>query len=152
MKISIVQQSLSTLCLTLVLASADSDAEIYKWVDANGQTHYSERRDDAGKAKPLDVRPAPAPASTPATASPQYWQDQERLFRQREVERSAQTPRAPEEARPKSLSGGRVEETDASKCNYARDIISGALAHRNGAPIDENDRQIAENDIRTYCH
>lgn len=152
MKISIIRRSLSTLCLTLMLASADSFAEIYKWVDANGQTHYSERKDDASKAKALDVKSAPEPASTPATASPQYWQDQERQFRQRQAERSAQPPRSAADTRPKSLSGGRVGETDASKCNFARDIISGALHHRNGAPTDENDRRIAENDIRSYCH
>jgi len=77
---------------------------------------------------------------------------QERQFRQRQAERSAQPPPAPADTQPKSLSGGRIEETDAAKCNYARDILSGALLHRNGAPTDENDRRIAENDSRTYCH
>jgi len=56
MKISIIRRSLSTLCLTLLLASADSFAEIYKWVDANGQTHFSERKDEAGKASEICAR------------------------------------------------------------------------------------------------
>jgi hypothetical protein len=52
---------------------------------------------------------------------------------------------------PKSLSGGKSDETDASRCNLARDVISGAVRHRNGAPTDKNDREVAENDIRAFC-
>jgi hypothetical protein len=151
MNTSRLRRRSSSFCLALLLASAGAHGEIYKWVDADGRTHFSERKDDAGKARPLDLKAAPAPASRPAAAAPDYWQDQERLFRQREAERSAQTPHAPEDTRPRSLSGGRLDETDASKCNYARDILSGALVHRSGAPTDANDRQIAENDIRSYC-
>ena len=71
MNTSIVRRSLSTLGLTLLLASAEGRAEIYKWVDANGQTHYSERKDEAGKARAVEMKIAPDPASTPATAAPQ---------------------------------------------------------------------------------
>jgi hypothetical protein len=150
MKIINFDRRLLRIGLTLWLVSASSHAEIYKWVDANGQTHYSERKDDAGKAKALDIKVRPEPAQA-ASGSPQYWQDQERQFRQRQAERSAQKPESPVDKRPKSLSGGKIDETDASKCNLARDILSGAVEHSNGAPTDPNDRHIAESDIRRYC-
>jgi hypothetical protein len=151
MKIVNLTQGVLIVCLTLV--SSAGHAEIYKWVDANGQTHFSERKDDAGKAKAVDLKVRSDPASTPATtSSPQYWQDQERQFRQRQAEKSTERTGLPVDKRPKSLSGGRSDETDASRCVLAREVLSGAVRHGNGAPTDENDRKIAENDIRTYCH
>lgn len=42
-------------------------------------------------------------------------------------------------------------DTDASRCDMARDIKSDKLAHSNGMPIDANDLQTAENDIRLFC-
>lgn len=141
-----------TLGMALVLSSAGARAEIYKWVDADGRTHFSERKDQAGKAKALDLKVRPEPTPTkPLSGSPEYWQDKEREFRQRQAEKSMQRAAQPVDNRPKSLSGGRIDDTDASKCNLARDILSGAVAHRNGAPTDANDRRIAENDIRLYC-
>jgi len=135
-----------------VLVSASAHAEIYKWVDINGQTHYSERMDDSGKAKAVELNGRITPGSTSAPgASSQYWQDQERLFRQRQAEKSAAGTVPPADTRPRPLSGGRAGDTDASRCNLARDVISGAVRHGNGAPTDDNDRKIAENDIRIYC-
>jgi len=46
-------------------AMATSKAQVYKWVDANGQAHYSERRLDAGAAKTTVVKIASAPAAPP---------------------------------------------------------------------------------------
>jgi hypothetical protein len=147
-------QGLLSVCFALLFMPSTSNAEIYKWVDANGQTHYSERKDDTGKAKALDLKAAPPTASTPATNPPSdYWQDQERLFRQRQIQNQNAKPRAtPVDTTPKSLSGGRSDGTDESRCNLARDVISGAVRHRNGAPIDQYDREVAENDIRAFCH
>ncbi len=145
MKIAKVKRGLLGLCM--ILCAASSHAEIYKWVDANGQTHFSERKDDAGKAKAVDLKAGPEPAP-----SPQYWQDQERQFRQRQIDKSAESHGQPVDTRPKSLSGGRSDGSDASRCNLARDVLSGAVRHGNGEPTDENDRRIAENDIRSFCH
>ncbi len=140
-------------CLPLWLAAASCHAEIYKWVDANGRTHFSERKDDTGKAQALDLKATPPTASNPTNVSPsEYWQDKERQFRQRQIENQKAKPQ--EEAAnkpPKSLSGGREDGTDASRCNLAKDILSGAVKHGNGKPIDQYDREVAENDIRRYC-
>jgi Domain of unknown function (DUF4124) len=142
-----------SVCLTLLFVSSTSHAQIYKWVDASGQTHYSERKEDAGKAKAVELKVESQPISTRATnSSAQDLQEQERRFKQRQAQKlNGKTFGPPLAARPKSLSGGKSDDTDASRCNLARDVISGAVRHRNRAPIDKHDREVAENDIRAFC-
>jgi type IV secretory pathway VirB10-like protein len=49
------------ICLTLfiLLFSFSVSAEIYKWVDENGQTHFSQTPPDSGIAEKVDVPPPP---------------------------------------------------------------------------------------------
>lgn len=143
-----------SLCLAVLFVSPTGHAEIYKWVDANGQTHFSERKDNAGKAKALELKPLPQTNSTQATSSsPEYWQDQEIQFRRRQIEAKAEKPHGPSLiTKPKPLSDGTSDGSDASRCNLARDVLSGAVRHSNGAPTDAYDREVAENDVRSYCH
>lgn len=129
--------------------SSTSYAEVYKWVDANGETHYSERKEDAGKAKTVQLKAVPT--STDATnSSPPYWQKQEGKVIELQAQEKPSAP--PVATRPKSLSGGKSDATDASRCNLARDVINGAVRHPNGAPTDKHDLEVAENDIRAFCH
>jgi hypothetical protein len=62
--------------LTLLFSASISHAEIYKWIDASGQTHYSEKKEDAGQGKAVELKVAAQPvsiqvsqASNPATNS-----------------------------------------------------------------------------------
>lgn len=154
MKISNFNQGMFSAGLLLLLWSSGSQAEIYKWVDANGRTHYSERKEAAGTANAVELRVKSEPRSGQAAqSSPQYWQEQEIQFRQRQAEKPNEKPNAsPVAKRPKALSGGKLDGSDLSRCNLAKDILSGAVRHRNGAPTDKYDREVAESDIRTYCH
>lgn len=154
MKISFFNHGALSVCLTLLFVPSTSHAKIYKWVDENGQAHYSERKDDVGKAKVVELKVAPQITSTQADNSPaEYGQDQEDKFKQRQIQKTNEKPHElPVNTRPKSLSGGREDGTDASRCNLARDVISGAVKHGNGKPTDEYDREVAENDIRAFCH
>jgi hypothetical protein len=142
------------LYASLLFVSAASHAEIFKWVDEKGQTHYSERKEDAGKAKAVELKVKGGPESKQAPYSPaQDWQEQERQFKQRQLKKLNEKPAGPPaDTRPKALSNGRSDDTDASRCNLARDVISGAVRHPNGKPTDDYDRAIAENDIRSFCH
>jgi hypothetical protein len=154
MKISNFNRCISGVCLIFLFVSSACHAEIFKWVDANGRTHYAERKDDAGKAKAVELKVKSEPISTQAASSPaQYWQEQEIKFKQRQAQKSTEKPDGPPAtSRPKPLSNGRSDDTDASRCNLARDVLSGAVRHRNQAPTDKYDREVAENDIRAYCH
>jgi hypothetical protein len=144
-----------SVCLAFLLASSVGHAQIYKWVDANGQTHYSERKEDADKAKAAELKVnSGALSKEVSNASLRYWQEQDRQFKQRQAqkqlaERSSIPPVA---TQPKSLSGGRADGTDASRCNLARDVLSGAVRLRNGLPTGAVERKIAEDDVRLACH
>jgi hypothetical protein len=52
---------LKQLCLVLatLLVSVSVHAQIYKWVDENGQTHYSQQPPESGQAQVVDVPPPP---------------------------------------------------------------------------------------------
>lgn len=142
------------LCLAFLFVPSSSHAEIYKWVDANGRTHFSERQDDAGKAKPVELKALSQPPSTHAAKpSLEYWQEQETQFKQRQLQKPTENSSTPSLAtKQKSLSGGRSGNSDASRCNLARDVLNGAVQHGNGASTDKYDREVAENDVRAYCH
>ena len=154
MKISNSNQSMLIVCLALLFVSSTSHAKIYKWVDANGQTHYSERKDDTGKAKTVELKVKSQPMSTQAAnPSAPDLQVQEKQIKQRQAQKLDEVPdRTPVHTKPKSLSGGIEDGTDASRCNLARDVLSGAVRHTNGATTDAYDREVAENDIRAFCH
>lgn len=143
------------VCLTPLLMASNSHAQqIYKWVDANGRTHYSEKKDDAGNARMEELKLKSQPSSPQeANSSAQYLQEQERKFRQRQAQTPTERPYKPPVATSaKSLSGGKEDGTDASRCALAQDVLSGAVRHRNRAPTDAHDREVAQNDIRTFCH
>ena len=138
----------------------ESRAEIYKWIDAEGRVHYSERKEGTSKPQMVELKDATrASTNSPNTGSSEYWQEQERRFRQRQIEKSAggaaekaagaTTTTAP---RPKSLSNGREDGSDASRCNLARDILNGALVHGDGKPMAKYDTETAERDVKTFCH
>jgi hypothetical protein len=142
----------AALLLLLSITSA-AHAEIYKWVDAKGKVHYSDKRQDAGQAK-VDELQAPAkPAAAPAKLTP-GWQLQEAEYKKRQAaEAQAQRANSGQSGykQPEWAKRGNNPETNATRCALARDILSGKARHRGGAPTDANDRQIAQNDIDSFC-
>jgi len=145
-KDSVVKYS---LVLLLFFASSGLLAQIYKWTDKNGQVHYAQTPPTGQAAGAVDLResqlgepPPPKPAESPASAASKP-----------APAASAPLPKkkAPPPS-PKSLSGGKSDESDESRCNFARDILSGAIKRvgRQGS-VDDNDRAVAENDVRMFC-
>jgi len=108
------------------LAAATAQAQqIYKWVDAQGRTHYGEKPADGTPASPIA---APTPPSSPAQANnPEKWKDMERDLRTRRMDReraeeaknseanSAQRKRNCEDAR------GRIKMLEEPIPVYKRD-------------------------------
>ncbi|MET3135609.1 hypothetical protein AAKU55_005921 [Oxalobacteraceae bacterium GrIS 1.11] len=127
-------------------------AEMYKWVDAKGHTHYSDKQEEAGAAKVEAMKLTPQPTAAPMTASSTPdWRKQEEEFKRRQA-RVAQPSRPITTGKPVSMPGRNELETDSTRCDLARNIKNGAVRHTNNAPIDSNDREIAERDARAYCH
>lgn len=139
------------LGLMVGLFMAPCAAQVYKWTDAEGRVHYGDRKDaPAGRpAQLLKPPPSPAPApavgpSTAASATPPGW-----AWPAAPAPAPVSAPAA--EPAPRSRSGGRDNGTDESRCALARDVLEGRLRHRNGAPVDAHDREVAQGDIQRFC-
>lgn len=76
------------LSLWVALCAAPAAAQMYKWVDEKGVTHYSEKPPPGRKAQQMQSAPAApsAPAASPAEAA-STWSDKERDFKRRSIER-----------------------------------------------------------------
>ncbi len=141
------------LWVPLLFMSSTCHAEMYKWVDANGKTHYTDNKEEAdkAKAKPLAIKPALTPTDAPAPT--QTWQQKELEFQRRRVQgQNEQAQGASGSKKPAQGWGGNQAETDATKCALARDILSGAARHVNGAPTDKHDIELAQRDVQNFCH
>lgn len=73
--------ALAVLAVALALPAA---AELYKWVDEKGVTHYSETPPPDANAKRIELPPA-APATKPE--SPERWKERELELRKRRLEK-----------------------------------------------------------------
>lgn len=152
MKLMLRQPATAAVALVLGLAAGVAPAQIYKWTDAEGRVHYGDRQEAAGgkptqQVKVAPAPPAPQPASAPETPPGWVWPA--------DGAASAASARAARPAAPRvppSLSGGRENGSDASRCALARDVLNGSLRHANGAPVDQYDRDIARADVQRFCH
>ena len=87
------------LLMVLALAVVPAHAQLYKWTDANGKVHYSDRPQDGANAKAVTVPRAGATGSAgtagPATpAGGDDWRERERESRERLVKQQQEERRA----------------------------------------------------------
>ncbi len=154
MKIPMVPtKPLPALAVWLLMAFITplAQADIYKWTDANGQTHYSSNKADANKSVTTQIKVAPAP---PVPTNPSATQDaleHERRFKQ-VSEKPFTPPSYVDPNRRRSRSGGVEDGSDASRCALARDILDGKFRYGNGKAIDQYGQDTAQNDVRLFCH
>ena len=129
-------------------------AQVYKWTDAAGKVHYTDNKDEADRGKARELKVAPGPTEADRELAQQK-------LRQREAEARMQREMAIPSFRPPTMSSARPAarpwttnggpETDQSRCNLARNVKDGLVHHRNGAKIDANERQVADQDIASFC-
>ena len=61
-----MRTSVQLFLLSCLLVGAQSHADIYRWVDENGRTHFSDRAPTDGNVQPESLRPDPGPQSVNA--------------------------------------------------------------------------------------
>ncbi len=133
----------------LVLFASPARAELYKWVDAAGKTHYSDTKPDAAPAGTKELKVSEGPA--PSTSMPD-WKRKEAEFKRRQAARDwAQQYARNAPSYPQRQSGGVTVENDSARCSLARDVLSGAVRHTNGAVTDSKDIQVAQRDVAKFC-
>ena len=73
-------------------------AQVYKWVDANGVTHYGEQPPAASKSREVKLRDAdPRADNAPQPAAAGAYKDRELEFRKRQTERERAEARVAED-------------------------------------------------------
>jgi hypothetical protein len=124
--------ALGALPLVLFLSSLTANAQVYKWVDEKGVTHYSESPPDdkKDKAKKVDTN-APSGFGVSNAKAPSSVQDMESGFKQRRLAR--------QDADEKQAKAEEAERKNAtSKCNKAKQTLI-EMAHP-GAVYEFNDK------------
>lgn len=87
------------LMCACLLASAPATAQVYKWVDANGVTHYGEKPPATGKSSEVRLRDSTGGsggAAAPAAGAPSY-KERELEFRKRQAQRERDETKLAEE-------------------------------------------------------
>lgn len=101
MKTRIARSPMTALLSALLCCGpiGAATAQVYKWVDENGVTHYGERPPQNRKAQTVETKPMTAPGSSPAR--PPDWQEKNLEFQKRRIERAQQAEREQQEAQEK---------------------------------------------------
>ena len=134
------------LAMGLLLCAAPSSAQMYKWVDDKGVTHYSESPPPGRKAQQIQTTPttpAPSPSATPKPAEPaSTWGDKERAFRQRTIEREY----AEETKRKKDAERVAMRREACVQARYMIDTLN------SGVPVyklnEKGEREYFEDSVR----
>jgi len=125
--------TLLKLCVLWALF-VPAHAQVYKWVDEKGVTHYGERAPQGGKAEELEQRMAnPGPA--PGKSVQRNWKEQDLEFRRRRIE-TEQT-----DAKNKQR-----EASQSQACNQARDQLAQMRSARRLYSLDEQGERVFQSD------
>jgi hypothetical protein len=114
----VVRSVLPALLLILCGVAPPAHAQVYKWVDANGKTHYGDAPPQSGKAMPEVVKTPPAANLLEPAPS---WEEKDRDFRRRRIEQEAMKPK--EETSPSS-------QQICASARYKIQMLDGKLVYR----------------------
>lgn len=81
---------LPPLLLVLCAMTLPAEAQVYKWIDANGNTQYGDRPPQSGKAKTEVIKATPPQQASEKAPD---WADKDRDFRRRKIEQDAMKPK-----------------------------------------------------------
>ncbi len=109
-------------------------AQVYKWVDEKGVTHYGERAPQGSKAEDVQQRLG-KPGVAPGKAAQPGWQEQDLEFRKRRIQ-AEQT-----ESKNKQR-----EDSQHQACNQARDQLAQMKSMRRMYRLDEKGERVYQSD------
>jgi hypothetical protein len=96
--------------LALLLSAGAAFGQVYRWTDEKGVTHYGARPPQGAKAREVEDKLSTPPGAAPRSED---WQDQERQFRQRQIEAGAAQAKKDQDA-----------ERRRAMCNEQRDLLA----------------------------
>ena len=141
------------LTLVMCCVALPAVAQIYKWVDEKGVTHYGEKAPEGAKAKEMAVSSGGASQSQAPKSYTGELQEKDNDFKRRQVSRAEAEAQASKQKA--ALEHNCLEARDS----LARMRVTGCLYELNnkGERICQSDAVRAaavtklENDIRQYC-
>lgn len=112
-----------------------ASAQVYKWVDEHGVTHYAEQPPQGAKAAqvPNSTASIPAPGSAPPADD---YKQKDMEFRQRRIQAEAA-----EESRRQDTSKRREQ------CNYEREMLAQLRQARRPYTLNESGERIYMDDV-----
>lgn len=134
---------LCATCIALFLFSPCAYSKIYKWVDTNGQVHYSDKKVNAGE---LNAEELELDASLNLMQSFDASEINSRKRKDKFVDKPAKT-------RKKSTAVNRADESVSDyRCRLAQNILSGKAKLSSGAPAGQYEFDVAKRDMNKYCN
>ena len=149
--------------IILLAVYSQASAEIYKWVDGQGVTHYSEKPPVSGKAKKIQLKKSESTADLPGKpAEDNHENNRSRLEKQQKLLRALSDDRQQEkEQRQKAerMEKQRIRNCAISKDNLRRYESSSAVykvddqGKRILLPSSERDKSIqrARAEVKKWC-
>jgi len=148
--------------IILLLISSQAYAAIYKWVDSQGLTHYSEKPPVNIKSKQIQLRPEAAPSATPGGSPHQPTDTGTRLKKQQKLIRALSADRKEKQEQRKKqqrIEKQRIRNCAMSKDNLRRYESSSAVykvddkGKRIILPSAERDKSIgqARAEVKKWC-
>lgn len=134
---------ISPLLAVLVLTiGRGALAQVYKWVDANGVTHYDQTPPAAGTAQKLAL-PAEPPSTASGTGSAD-WSEADRAFRERQAKRQdAEAKAAAQQAQADAACA--AARANAATLEESRRLVRhNAAGEREYLTDDERQQAIAQ--------
>ncbi|EDY87346.1 conserved hypothetical protein [gamma proteobacterium HTCC5015] len=106
-----MHKRLSTLALPLILLCSLSQAAMYKWVDDDGQTHYSQTPPEERFGDVENIAPPPPPAESPEAAAKRLKSLKESL--QKDIENE-------QKAKQEAAENRTQQQKSAERCQAAK--------------------------------
>ena len=117
----------------LMLIAGTAFAQVYRWVDEKGVTHYGAQAPQGAKAREIDDKLSTPPAANPRPA--ENWQDKDREFRQRQIEAThAQEKKDYDAQRRRTM------------CNEQRDVLARLRQARRLYKLNERGERVYQDD------
>lgn len=142
----LVRTSLYSIWLFLLIFSGLSQAEIYKWVDDQGRTHYSDQKTEA-KSQQIEklelkrsmnlMQPKPTIKPKPST-----------FTASKPTQTTTHQSKTKTQTKPDLY---REEPGVDPRCTLARKILTGEARLRNGLRTGKREIEVAKRDIERFC-
>ena len=142
------------LLVTALLFNTEAQAEVYKWVDANGKTHFGDKAPESAKVETLNLPSSPR-SSQPDASPEEIKKRQQKLINAINEDRILKQKKTQEQSEKQA----KLNQECTKLRDYLRNIRSGRIydldkkGERIYANDAEHDKEVkqTESALKKYC-